>query len=144
MLSLKNRTKFSLDFGHSGRSVRSIVWLYYKRPKSEQIRTFGGSSRSTESPKSEQNCPNDSTTKPKRKAPNVRISDVHCICLFLITFFCLFVSVLITSVEVAAANTEEVMDTEKGIFIEDKKPRNNRMMLPHPINIDVKIAEKKE
>ena len=34
---LGNRTKFSLDFRHSGRSVRSIVWLYYKLPKSERL-----------------------------------------------------------------------------------------------------------
>ena len=54
---LENRTKFSSDFRcsdfrHSGRSVRSIVRLYYKRPKSElfgngttlesaEIQTFG-------------------------------------------------------------------------------------------------------
>ena len=33
MFSLESKTKFSSDFRHSGRSVRSIVWLYYKRPK---------------------------------------------------------------------------------------------------------------
>ena len=40
-LGLENRTKFSSDFRHSGRSVSSIVRLCYKRPKSEQIRAVG-------------------------------------------------------------------------------------------------------
>ena len=34
------------DIRHLGPSVHSIIWLHYKRPKSEQIWTFGWSSRS--------------------------------------------------------------------------------------------------
>ena len=57
MFRMENRTKFCSDFRHSdfrhsGCSVRSIVWLYYKPPKSERS---VGRVKTTEHLKSEQN-----------------------------------------------------------------------------------------